>query len=190
LNQLVILAGIVVVALLTSVTALAYSQSVNQVQYCQQENTPPTSTPTANPTASPSPTPTLAPTPTLTPSPTTAVSPPSDQSLYGTFDGPLGSFWISSPTNATYNTNTITLTIGGQTITASNVHLSIYYSVDGQEKKAVNIETSNSNPFTGTFNGSVALPPLNSGAHSITVYGTLEANGAHLAQATVYFAVS
>jgi len=64
------------------------------------------------------------------------------------------------------------------------------YSVDGQEKTPVNVEYKQAHdwdPFTGVINGSVILPPLNSGAHSITVFGNLEVNGAHLAQVTVYF---
>jgi cytoskeletal protein RodZ len=185
LNKLGILACIVVVVLLASITAFVYSQSVNQFQANQKENTSPT--PTANPTVSSSPNPTLSPTPT--PSPLPDASPPLDPAAYGAFDGPLGSFWISSPTNTTYNTNSLTLTIGGQTIIAGNVHLSMYYSVDGQEKKAVNVEARNANTFAGTFTGSLVLPPLDSGEHSVTVFGDLEANGSHLAQVTVDFTV-
>jgi hypothetical protein len=66
------------------------------------------------------------------------------------------------------------------------------YSLDGQERLPIPIEIRPSHPddpFIGVFNGSVTLSQLSEGAHSVSVFGDLEANGPHLAQATVYFTV-
>jgi hypothetical protein len=66
------------------------------------------------------------------------------------------------------------------------------YSLDGQERLPIPIEIQPSHPgltFVGVINGSVTLPQLSEGSHSITVFGDLEANGPHLAHATVYFTV-
>ena len=185
MNKLILISALVTVSLLTSVAAFAYSQSLNQSQSNQVVNMPPI--PTATPTAAPTPTPT----PALTPSPSPTETPPTDPAAYGSF-GPLGNFGIISPTNKIYDTNILTLSFAGQTIVGSNVHLSISYSIDGQEKVPVNVEykqVHDWDPFIGAFSKTVALPPLTSGAHSITVFGNLEANGAHLAQVTVYFTV-
>jgi hypothetical protein len=164
----------IVVTLLTFMMAVAYYGSGNHPY--QGEN--------SLPTASPSPTTTPTPTPTSSPSssPTTSAS----------FEGPLGVFGITSPSNTTYNFNTLTLCVTGQVIVGSNVELLMTYSLDGQERLPIPIETKPSGPglnFVGVFNGSVTLPQLSEGSHSITVFGDLEANGPHLAQATVYFTV-
>lgn len=136
--------------------------------------------------------PTASPSPTTTPTPTPTSSPSSSPTTSASFEGPLGVFGITSPSNTTYNSNTLTLNVTGQVIVGSNVELLMTYSLDGQERLPIPIETQPLHPgltFVGVFNGTVTLPQLSEGSHSITVFGDLEANGHHLAQATVYFTV-
>ena len=66
------------------------------------------------------------------------------------------------------------------------------YSLDGQEPLTlpVMIWQENPSPPSAAINGSIILPQLTNGPHTITVYGDLEVNGPHMAQATVYFTVS
>jgi hypothetical protein len=71
----------------------------------------------------------------------------------------------------------------------SNVYLLVNYSLDGHELLPITIETQSSSHVFVEVNGTVTLYQLSEGAHSITVFGDLEANGPHLAQATVYFTV-
>lgn len=73
----------------------------------------------------------------------------------------------------------------------SNVYLIANYSLDGHEPLPITVETPQ--PSGHAFvevNGTVTLSQLSEGSHSITVFGNLEANGSHLAQATVYFTVN
>lgn len=171
---------IVIATTLTFSVAVAYYGSVNHP--CQGES--------SSPTASPTPTP--SPSPTATPTPTPTSSPSSSPTTSAYFDGPLGGFGITSPSNKTYNSNTLTLYVTGQVIVGSNVELLMTYSLDGQERLPIPIETKPSHPgltFVGVINGSVTLTQLSEGSHSVTVFGDLEANGPHLAQATVYFTV-
>jgi hypothetical protein len=172
---------LIVVTMLTFSIAVAYYGSVNHPY--QGEN--------SSPTASPTPTP--SPSPTTTPTPTPTSSPSSSPTIGASFEGPLGIFGITSPSNKTYNSNTLTLDVTGQVIVGSNVELLITYSLDGQERLPIPIEIRPAHPgdpFIGAFNGSVTLAQLSEGSHSITVFGDLEANGPHLAQATVYFTVN
>jgi len=172
---------LIVVTLLAFIMAVAYYGSVNHPY--QGENSLPTASPT--PTSSPSPTTTPTPTPT-------SPSPSSSPTIGASFEGPLGLFGITSPSNKTYSSDTLTLEVTGQVIVGSNVELLMTYSLDGQERLPIPIEIRPSHPgltFVGVINGSVTLPQLSEGSHSITVFGDLEANGPHLAQATVYFTV-
>lgn len=66
------------------------------------------------------------------------------------------------------------------------------YSLDGQENLPIPIvikQEQDRISFVGEITGSVTLLQLSEGSHSITVFGDLEANGPHLAQATVYFTI-
>ena len=168
-----------IVILLTSTAATAYYVSVNYSH--QGENSLPTA----------SPTPTTSPSPTTTPTPTPTSNPSSSPTIGASFEGPLGGFGITSPSNKTYSSNTLTLYVTGQVIVGSNVELLMTYSLDRQERLPILIETQYGPglTFVGVFNGSVTLPQLSEGSHSITVFGDLEANGHHLAQATVYFTI-
>jgi hypothetical protein len=175
--------ALIVVILLTSTAGAAYYISVKSSS--QKEDSLPTATPT--PTASPSPLVTPSPTPFPTPSPAQAVFGP----------GPLGSFAITSPSGGEANSNPITLTINGEVIVGSNVNLTMSYSLDGQAQLPLPVETQ---PLVNlpdeTITGSVTLPNLSVGTHSITVFGDLDVNspneplgGHHLAQDTVSFTV-
>jgi hypothetical protein len=172
--------ALIIVILLTSTSAAAYYVSLN---YSHQGES---SLPTAPPT------PTTSPSPITTPTPTPTSNPSSLPTISAFFDGPLGGFGIASPSNKTYSSNALTLVVTGQVIVGSNVELFMTYSLDGKGRLPIPIETHPSHPgltFVGVFNGSVTLPQLSEGSHSITVFGDLDANGHHLAQATVYFTI-
>jgi hypothetical protein len=160
---------LIIMTLLAFIMAVAYYGSVNHPS--QGENSLPAASPT--PTASPIPSssPTIASSSTL---------------LFDT----LGICGIVSPSNTTYSSTTLNLDISGQVIMGSNVYLLVNYSLDGHEPLPITIETQ---PPSGHIyvevNGTVTLSQLSEGSHSITVFGDLEANGSHLAQATVYFTV-
>jgi hypothetical protein len=108
---------------------------------------------------------------------------------FGSF---FGYFNITAPSNATYNSDVLSLNVTGSAAVASNVRLIMTYSIDGQEPLPLPVMRWQQNPTppAAAINGSIILPQLTNGAHSITVYGDLELNGTHLAQATVYFTVS
>ena len=168
---------VVLIPLTLSITVAYYYGSVNN-SYQEDNSLPPAS-----------PTPTSSPSPAITPSSTQTPN-PSLTTASAFFDGPLGGFSITSPSNKTYNSNTLTLTVTGQVIIGSNVELLMNYSLDGQDPLPIPIETQPSHvglTFVGVINGSVILSQLSEGSHSITVFGELEANGLHLAQAIVYF---
>jgi hypothetical protein len=157
---------------------VAYYGSLN---YSYQDNSLPKTSPI--PTSSPA----------ITPTPTHTANPSSVSTTSAFFDGPLGGFGITSPSNKTYNSNTLTLSVTGQVILGSNVELLMTYSLDGQDLLPLPIVTQPSHPgltFVGVINGSVSLAQLSEGSHDITVFGDLEANGHHLSQATVYFTVN
>jgi hypothetical protein len=107
--------------------------------------------------------------------------------------GPLGNFNVTSPTNTTYNSNILNLNVTGKVIVGSNVRLILNYSLDGQEPIHLPLQTNPAHPedpFIGAINASVILSDLSEGSHSIAVFGDLEANGPHLAQATIFFTVN
>jgi hypothetical protein len=82
--------------------------------------------------------------------------------------------------------------VTGQVIVGSNVELRLTYSLDGQESLPFPIVIKQGHDwdlFTGVITGSITLPHLSEGSHSITVFGDLEAISPHLAQATVYFTI-
>ena len=136
---------LIIVILLTSTAVVAYYVSLNHSS--QGENFLPASPP---------------PTSTSTSS-----------TIPGEFAGPLGNFEISSPSNSTYNTNPVTLNVTGQVIYGSNVELLMNYSLDGQESLPlpVVVQALTGNPFAVAITGSVTLPKLSDGSHSITVFG-------------------
>jgi hypothetical protein len=165
---------LIIVILLTSTVGAAYYVSVNHPS--QGENSLPTA----------SPTPTESPSPSCTPPPTSTST---SSSIPGSFAGPLGNFEISSPSSSVYSTNPVTLSVTGHVIVGSNVELIMNYSLDGQERLPLPVVVQPQEGFVGVITGSLTLPNLSDGSHSITVFGDLEANGPNLAQATVYFTV-
>jgi hypothetical protein len=143
------------------------------------------SSPTPNPSPSPNATSQLtSPSPSQTSSSTTNAS----------FDEPLSFFAITSPVNTTYNSDIITLNIGGQVIRAANIELFMNYSIDGQESllfPVVEQPRSLNDQYVGIITGTINLEKLSEGSHIITVFGDLKANDLdHLAQAIVYFTIS
>lgn len=163
--------------LLTSITVLAYSELSNQSGFNPEENTMSTS---VSPTIAPSPTRTPTTTPTIT------VTPTPDPAAEGSF-GPKGYFRITSPTNTTYNSNSLTLTITGEAI---NQPLSMTYNIYGKDIVPFSAVVSQEHEwdiFVERIYASVPLPALNSGAHRIMVFGTLSGNSA---QAIVHFTVT
>jgi hypothetical protein len=197
MSKLVIISGCLASILIVCFVAFAYSQLATPSEK-EQSSLPtasptPTSTPTPNvtPASTPKPSPTSTPQPTPTVSPTINVfySEPLDITNVAAFEGPLGSFWITSPTQQSYN-NPVSLYVSGQTITGTNTRLSLWYSVDGQERVALSAYAQNGdNPFIGRFAAAVVLPTLASGSHTVTVYGRLETPDWHLAEMTVNFTI-
>jgi hypothetical protein len=122
-------------------------------------------------------------------SPIPSSSPTTTPSSTLLFDA-LGICGIVSPSNTTYSSTTLNLEISGQVIMGSNVYLLVNYSLDGRKPLPITIETQ---PPSGhafvRVNGTATLSQLSEGSHSITVFGDLEANGSHPAQATVYFTI-
>ncbi len=183
MNKLILISALVMAALLTSLAAFAYT-TLQQSQFSQKEN------PSLLPTMVPTPTPTPILTPSTTPTPTPATDPSYDPTKADSF-GPLGCFYVTSPTDKIYDTKNLTLNISGSAILTNNVIIVMSYSLDGQV--AVPISTQirqihNWDPIGG-FTSTVTLPPLTNGSHSITVNGNLEANGDHTAQVTINFTI-
>jgi hypothetical protein len=168
-----------VVISLTSAAIVAYKQLFYQSQNSREKNP----SRTASPIPSQSPYPTLTSTPNSTPTTTPTLIPDPEGSF-----GPRGYFRITSPTNQNYNTDNLTLSITGEVI---NQPLSMSYSIDGQERIAFYApvtQSHNWDPFLGTIKSTVDLPPLSTGTHTITVFGTL--SGEYTAQATAYFTIT
>ena len=116
MNRTTVAFTIVVVTLLTLSITVAYYGSVNN---SHQDNFLPTT----------SPIPTSSPSPAITPSPTQTSNPSLTSTASAFFDGPLGGFSITSPSNKMYNSTTLTLAVTGQVIIGSNVELLMKYSL-------------------------------------------------------------
>jgi hypothetical protein len=108
-------------------------------------------------------------------------------------DDPMSYTVINSPTNSTYSTGLInleTITVG---LSGSNIYYSTTYSLDGKENVTVPFTKHQDTIIQATMKGSVALPLLSEGSHSITVYEKVEANTtppkAYVHNYTVNFAV-
>jgi len=160
-----------------SLVGFVFNLSVNDIS-ASPIMLPTTSTPSVV-TSMPEATPTLTPKPTATPFPDTAAE--------GSF-GPKGYFRISSPTRGNLcDGGNLTLTIRGEAI---NQPLTMAYSIDGQDKillSAVVKQAREWDKFFGIITASETLPPLTSGMHTLTVYGSL---ADVFAKATVDFTVA
>lgn len=100
---------------------------------------------------------------------------------------------INSPSNRTYLSSTLTLDVGVTALVASNIQISMNYSLDGIYNGSIplNVHTRE-NSFQASITGEVDLPSLSYGSHSITVFVQHRINNeiSHLDNRTVYFAVS
>ncbi len=124
--------------------------------------------------------------PSAAPNSTKQVIAAFDEAAEGSF-GPKGYFRIASPMSTTYSTDNLTLIITGEAI---NQPLVMGYGIDGQEQvlfSTVVRQEYEWDIFIGQICESIQLPPLNSGGHSITVFGILSGNWA---QATVSFTIA
>lgn len=158
----------ILASLLTFTTTFAYLSN----NHLSQEKFSPQPYPTSTEPSSPP----------ITPTPT-----------YAHFESPLGGFAITSPSNKTYGSDTLTLFVRGEVLNGKNVELFMTYSLDGQERLLIPVESHPSHlgvAIADAFNGSVTLSQLSEDSHSITVFGILEGfSGHHLTQATVCFTV-
>jgi hypothetical protein len=161
-----------------------YSRSECSLVYFTVASTLASPSPSITPSPSPSPSPTLSPTPTL---------------QIAIFPGPFGSFWITSPSNETYSSNSsLSLDVKGVVIMGSNLELFLKYSLDGQANLTLpaTVASQPGSMFTESFDATASLPQLLMGSHNMTVFGDFEIwdtaleNGPHLAQTTVYFTVN
>ena len=181
---LLILACVFIITLI-AITIVFTSKPVDVSQSFQQDNLSQTPTPTATISriATPTPSPLLTPNPTPKASSLATVEP-----LSASF-GPLGGFRIVPPSNTSYNTSCLNLTISGQAIA---VGLSMSYCIDGQERVSIPAQVKQVHdwdPFFGGIHESVVLPPLANGYHSIVVYGRQLVHDCKEAQTSVYFTI-
>jgi hypothetical protein len=166
----------------------AYAMGIgycNEVLFFNVNSTWGLSQPTVPPTSE-------EPVPSSTPAITPIPTPPK-----GTF--PYGSFWITSPSNQTYNSNSaLNLEVKGEVTIKSNSQLFLNYSLDNQANHALPI-TLTAQPgsvFSGSFDTTVSLPLLSVGSHNIVIFGDFEVwnttveSGSHLAQTAIFFTVN
>ena len=99
---------------------------------------------------------------------------------------------ITSPSNTTYISSLLTLNVSITTIDASNIRISMTYSLDGMFNNTIPLIThSRENSFQATKTGSVILPTLSYGSHNVTVFAehTINNELAHLDKNTVHFTI-
>jgi len=113
---------------------------------------------------------------------------------------------ITSPSNTTYTTSVLTLTFNINSLFDNTIYQYVLvYSIDGQNNVTIpsnilsfTLPNGDTGPLTIVqCSGSVALPKLNEGTHSLTVYATFErisTNGnwpdVIYDNGTVYFAIN
>ncbi len=118
-------------------------------------------------------------------------------------DYPLASgIYIRSPTNRTYSSSLLTLNASVTALVASNIKISMTYSLDGMPNNTLlTVIHSREHSFQATITGTADLPTLSYGSHNVTVYAKYEVNNAsmegvyypkyvHLDNSTVYFTIS
>jgi hypothetical protein len=99
---------------------------------------------------------------------------------------PLGTFGIVSPTNQTYNTNSLFLNVSGVIVAGSP---SLSYSLDEGPRTPITLELKKLTMIQVSISGSVALPPLANGSHVIVLYGDLSIESRR-GKVTVYFDIA
>ena len=97
-------------------------------------------------------------------------------------DYPLASgIYIRSPTNRTYTSSLLTLNASVTGLVASNIKISMTYSLDGIPNNTLpTVIHSREHSFQATIIGTADLPTLSYGSHNITVYAKYEVNDASM----------
>lgn len=104
--------------------------------------------------------------------------------------------FIKSPSNRTYTPGLLTLNVSVRALVGRNIEHSMAYSLDGVYKDKILIEIrTRENSFVAAIIGTLTLPALAYGSHSITVYAEHHAyfadhNETGLNNSTVYFSIS
>ena len=177
-NKRTIAYALVLLALIVAIVALGVHFAPISEQHTN-------SSPTPNPSPSPNATSQLT---------SQSPFPISSSTTNASFDEPLSFFAITSPSNATYSSNILSLNITGQVIRANNIELFMNYSIDGQESlpfPVIEQPRSLNDPYVGIITETITLQKLSEGSHNITVFANLKANDLdHLAQAKVYFTIN
>jgi hypothetical protein len=110
-----------------------------------------------------------------------------------------GSFWITSPSNETYDSNSpLSLDVKVEVIMKSNCQLFLKYSLDNQVNLTLPVKLTEEpdSMYFGSFDVTTSLSPLSAGSHKITVFGDFEVwnttveSGPQSSQIAVYFAVN
>lgn len=118
-------------------------------------------------------------------------------------DYPLASgIYIISPTNTTYTSRLLTLNASVTGLVASNIKISMTYSLDGMPNNTLpTVIHSREHSFVVTRTGTADLPMLSYGSHNLTVYAKHEITDASIEgvyyskyvqykNCTVYFTVN
>ncbi len=97
-------------------------------------------------------------------------------------DYPLASgIYIRSPTNRTYTSSLLTLNASVTGLVASNIKISMTYSLDGMTNNTLpTVIHSREHSFQATIIGTTDLPTLSCGSHNITIYAKYEVNDASM----------
>jgi len=84
---------------------------------------------------------------------------------------PYGSLVMLSPSNQTFTTNNVALTVSGGIVI--NVQPSLSYSIDGGPRTPITVELTNVTMAQKSISGSITLTQLANGSHVIVLYGDL-----------------
>lgn len=107
---------------------------------------------------------------------------------------PLASgIFIMSPSNTTYNSNSMLLNTSINVATETKIHVSMTYSLDGTENKSLSTKTyTRGNSFLKQIIGSTNLSDVSNGPHNITVYAkyTITNQLTSNENSTVHFSVN
>lgn len=99
---------------------------------------------------------------------------------------------IISPTNSTYTPGVILLSVTSTGLAAANIHYSMYYSLDGNERQSIPIfNATDGKTYLVTNSGFATLNILSTGPHTVTVYQEIQtATGTEFDNSTVNFIVN
>lgn len=102
---------------------------------------------------------------------------PTSTPIVTLFHNCLGSFWVDSPSNGSYSSNsTLNLEVEGAVMMGSNCQLNMSYSLDSGAKIVlpVNLTWEQDHFMVASFDGTATLTKLSDGNHSVTVYIELD----------------